>query len=75
MTPETVPAPRLMDIATAAEYLGGISVWTIRGFVANGQLQAVKLPSVKYQSRRSRRLLFDRSDLDAFIEKAKREGA
>lgn len=68
-------APRLMDIAAAGEYLGGISVWTIRAFVANGALQPVKLPSVKYQSRRSRRLLFDRADLDAFIEKCKREGA
>lgn len=68
-------APRLMDISAAAEYLGGISVWTIRAFVANGQLQSVKLPSVRYQSRRSRRLLFDRADLDAFIEKSKLESA
>lgn len=75
MNQETTPTRRLMDISAAAEYLGGISVWTIRAFVANGQLQAVKLPSVRYQSRRSRRLLFDRADLDAFIEKSKREGA
>lgn len=68
-------APRLMDIAAAGEYLGGISKWTIYALVGNGVLQTVKLPSVKYQSRRSRRLLFDRADLDSFIEKCKREGA
>jgi hypothetical protein len=68
-------APRLMDIAAAGEYLGGISRWTIYALVGNGALRTVKLPSVKYQTRRGRRLLFDRADLDAFIEKCKREGA
>ena len=73
MSSET--APRLMNVAAAAEYLGGISRWTLYDLVAKEQLKPVKLPSVKYQSRRGRRLLFDRSDLDAFIEKCKREGA
>lgn len=68
-------APRLMNIDAAAAYLGGVSVWTVHKWVANGDLQPVTLPSVKYQSRRNRRLLFDRADLDLFIEKSKREGA
>ena len=66
--------PRLMDIAAAGEYLGGISRWTIYALVGNGALQPVRLPSVKYQTRRGRRLMFDRNDLDSFIEKCKREG-
>ena len=66
-------APRLMNVSAAAEYLGGISRWTLYALVSDGDLRAVKLPSMKNQSSR-RRLLFDRADLDAFIDKCKREG-
>lgn len=61
--------PRLLDIASAARYLGGISTWTVRLYVAKGHLPRVVLPSVKHRGEGGRRLLFDRRDLDAFIER------
>lgn len=66
--------PRLMDTDAAAQYLG-VSKWTIRAFIANGDLPVVKLPSVKYQSRPNRRVLIDRTDIDALILKRKEVGA
>lgn len=41
------PEARLFDINAAARYLGGLSPWTVRTFVANGWLHPVKLPSVR----------------------------
>jgi hypothetical protein len=64
-------APRLLDVVQTARYLG-LSKWTIRGFVEQGVLTPVGLPSVNStDSRRIRRILFDRQDLDAFVEKHK----
>lgn len=65
---ENADQPRLVDIKFAARYLGGLSIWTIRAFIANGQLRAVRLPSVRHPHENGRRLLFDRRDLDAFID-------
>jgi hypothetical protein len=59
---------RLLDIRATAQYLGGLSTWTVRNFVADGHLRPVKLPSVRHKGENGRRLLFDRRDLDAFIE-------
>ncbi|HXG86743.1 MAG TPA: hypothetical protein VNJ02_00290 [Vicinamibacterales bacterium] len=61
--------PRLLDVHAAAAYLGGISTWTLRAYVADGHLRRVELPSVRHRGENSRRLLFDRADLDALIEK------
>jgi len=59
---------RLLDVKAAAEYLGGISTWTVRSYVTEGHLRRVNLPSVHHPGANNRRLLFDRADLDAFIE-------
>jgi len=67
-------APRLMTLLEVAEYMR-LSIWTIRAFCANGQLQPLRLPSVRYRSRPSRRVLVDKADVDALIEKCKRKGA
>jgi hypothetical protein len=61
--------PRLLDVVSTAAYLGGLSTWTIRAFVADGHLRPVRLPSVRDKNGNGRRLLFDRRDLDDFIEK------
>jgi hypothetical protein len=63
--------PRLLNIKGAAEYLGGISEWTVRSFVADGHLHPVRLPQVganRSRGENGRRLLFCIRDLDAFID-------
>ena len=60
----TAPAPltpRLLNVSAAAEYLGA-TIWFVRT-IAWGK----KIPSVTFGNR----LLFDRADLDAFIERSK----
>lgn len=68
-----VGAARLFDIEATAIYLGGISTWTVRALVAQGALTPVRLPSCRQTSESNRRLLFDRNDLDALIDKWKRD--
>lgn len=66
---KTAPlTPRLLDVKAAAAYLGGVSVWTIRAWVADGHLHPVRLPSVRHPGESNRRLLFDRADLDDFVD-------
>lgn len=71
--PETVPvvqvAPRLLDLEGAARYLGNVSPWTIRDFIAAGQLTPVRLPGPRGED--LRRILLDRLDLDRLIEEGK----
>src|SRR5215468_6175597 len=62
-------APRLLDLESAARYLGGISVWTVRDLIANGTLRRVMIPLPN--GRDLRRALLDREDLDALIAKWK----
>ena len=64
---------RLLNIEQAAAYLGHVSAWTVRAFVQKGELHPVRLPSVRRKGAGGRRLLFDRADLDAAIERWKRE--
>jgi len=64
-------APRLLDVAAAAEYLS-VSPWTVRDLVSAGRLARVRLPLAG--ERECRRLLVDVRDLDKLIEAAK-EGA
>ena len=62
---------RLLDLKSAAKYVG-LSFWTFREMVIAGDV-----PQVKFKSPRSgvgrplRRVLVDRRDLDAWIERAR----
>ena len=60
--------PRLLDLPTAAQYLG-LSPWTVRDLKAAGSLQRVRIPLP--HAGELRKLLFDRADLDRLIEQWK----
>lgn len=57
--------PRLLDLPTAAQYLG-LSPWTVRDLEAAGSLQRVRIPLP--HAGELRKLLFDRVDLDRLID-------
>ena len=57
------PAPRLLTVQAAAEYLG-VTVWFIRNLGWNKALPVIKLGN---------RWLFDRADLDAYVDRVKAE--
>jgi hypothetical protein len=57
-------APRLLDLPTAAGYLG-ISPWTARDLEASGMLRRVRIPLPNGSE--LRKVLFDRDDLDRLI--------
>jgi hypothetical protein len=70
---------RLLDLYQAATYTG-LSYWTLRDYVADGVLPAVRLPSGRQRSRggivkagagSNRKILIDREDLDRLIEESK----
>src|ERR1700681_1569832 len=62
---------RLMDLRTAAAYLG-CSYWTLRDLVLNGHIPAVRIPSPRARDGRAlRRTLIDLRDLDLLIERWK----
>jgi hypothetical protein len=73
--PTGTPEVRLLDMKRAAEYVG-LSFWTLREMVIAGQV-----PHVQFKSPRSgvgrplRRVLIDRNDLDALIERSRAGGA
>lgn len=54
--------PRLLTVDGAAQYLGGIHRTTIYDLVTQGHLKPVKV---------GRRTMFDRHDLDTYIEERK----
>jgi len=58
------PEPRLLDIPAAAAYLS-CTVWFVRTLIWEGRIPFLKL---------GKRLLLDRSDLDAFVGAQKEEG-
>lgn len=62
---------RLLNIKDAADYLGGISTLSIRGLVSDNVLTPVRIPSTRNPGAPSRRLLFDRNDLDRLIDQWK----
>ena len=75
----TVPGwPRLLSVDQAAAYLG-LSFWTFRELLNAGAVSAVRVPrpnTLRMRERRAlsdsiRRLLIDRSDLDALVEQWK----
>jgi len=59
--------PRLLSVREAARYLG-VAVWCLRSLVWEKQLTPVKIGA-------SRRFVFDRADLDAYIERQKKAAA
>jgi len=63
----TMPAlpPRLLGLKAAAHYLS-VSSWTVRGFIAAGKLEPVKLGMKK--------VLLDVHDLDELIARSKLAG-
>lgn len=69
------PPSRLLSIADAARYLS-LSWSSVYEFVVNGILPAVRLPAPRARDGRMlRRILIDRSDLDALISKWKERSA
>ena len=60
--------PRLLDVETSARYVG-ISPWTIRDLDAAGILSRVRIPLPN--GGELRRVLYDRADLDALVERWK----
>ncbi len=67
----TSPGGRLMDLRTAAAYLG-CSYWTLRDLVLNGHIPAVRFPSPRARDGRvMRRILIDSRDLERLIERWK----
>lgn len=66
----TTGAPRLLSVEAAAQYLS-VSSWSIRDYVASGRLPAVQLPAPRGQGRTIRRVLIDRADLDALVDRWK----
>jgi excisionase family DNA binding protein len=61
MTPPSSIEPRLLSQQEAAGYLG-ISYWTLRDLVFRRELPFVKI---------GRRILVDRQDLDAYLDRSK----
>jgi excisionase family DNA binding protein len=57
----SAPGPRMLNVTAAAEYTGA-TVWFIRTLAWEKKVPSVILGN---------RLLFDRADLDAFIDRAK----
>lgn len=57
--------PRLLDLPTAAAYLG-VSAWTVRDLEAAGSVPRVRIPLPN--AGELRKLLFDRVDLDRLID-------
>lgn len=57
-------SPRLLDLTTAAGYLG-VSPWTVRDLETAGVLPRVRVPLPN--GGELRKLLFDRDDLDRLI--------
>lgn len=70
--------PRLLSVEQAAAYLN-VSFWTLREFINAGSIPTVRLPRPRTArmlkrgpvSDTVRRLLIDRADLDALVERWK----
>ncbi len=58
---DSKPAPRLFNVRTAAAYLG-CTVWFVRNLGWDGSVPVLKLGN---------RWLFDKADLDAYVDRMK----
>lgn len=66
---------RILSLQDAAAYLA-VSYWTMRDLVASGEVPTVRVPNPRLNGGSSlRRILIDRSDLDAVIDRWKERGA
>jgi len=68
--------PRLLSTREAAKVLG-VTTWTVYDYVAQDLILPVRMPPLRpkpgeKKRRRFRRLLFDRRDLDGFVDRLKR---
>jgi hypothetical protein len=63
---------RLLDVAAAAAYLGGVSESFVHGLVREGLLVPVRIPSMRRRGEQSRRLLFDVRDISDLVDSWKR---
>jgi hypothetical protein len=70
--PSSSPAPRLLDVESAAAYLS-LKPGTIRGLVHGGVLRRVRIPLPDHGE--LRRVLLDRAALDRLVEVWKEPGA
>jgi len=59
-------SPLLASVKQAAAMLS-VSEWTIRQWIASGELPTVKLPSVKYEGEQGKRILIHVDDLRDFV--------
>jgi hypothetical protein len=71
------PAPRLLNLHAAANYLG-VSFWTLRDWLLQGLIPVVELPALRPREgerskKQLRRVLVDVRDLDTFVEGRKRK--
>jgi hypothetical protein len=67
--------PRVLNLRAGAKYLG-ISYWSLRDLVLAGHVPAVRLPCPRaHDGRMMRRVLVDRRDLDALIERSRERNA
>ena len=74
-TPEA-DKPRLLSMRQAAAYLG-FSFWTVRDYVIQGLIPSVDMPPLAprpggRRRKTLRRVLIDRTDLDAFVASRRR---
>ncbi len=70
MTDQNDP-PRVLNLRDGAKYLG-ISYWSLRDLVINGHVPAVRFPCpASGNGRIMRRMLVDRRDLDALIDRSR----
>jgi hypothetical protein len=66
---DVVAAPAIcVDVRRAAEMLG-VSSWSVRAFIANGDLPVVKLPAVRGGESSRARVLILVEDLKRFAER------
>jgi predicted site-specific integrase-resolvase len=61
-------APLCVNVKAAAAALG-VSPWTVRYLIADGQLPVIKLPSAKSNAESNRRILIAVEDLNALVAK------
>ena len=69
-------AARVLNLKDGARYIG-VSFWTLRDYILQGLIPTVQMPALRARdgarpSLSLRRVLVDRADLDAFIERRKR---
>lgn len=69
MTPATEKSI-CVDVHTAARMIG-VSVWSVREYIAAGELATIKLPATKGPEMRSRRVLIAVTDLEAFVARCR----